>query len=166
MTFKVNLWDVDGCIMPNQFPNGKMNADITKDPPFPWVHGLVCKGDVNIMVSGRGSELKDITLKWWDDNTGVHVLPMYYVGVDWAHQATHDQRMDDYMEKKASKLIGLARSWDSTLRQSNVPAEIDIYEDDAKVLLRLATYAELRHCPATCWIVVNGAAPVKYEVKV
>lgn len=158
--FIVNLWDVDGCIQPNQFPGGKQNADITRDPPFPWVYRKVCEGTVNIMVSGRGSELKDITLKWWNDCTSPHAPQMYYVGVDWKHEATHDQRMQDYIVRKATRLGSLVKDWDSTCESSNIPVKINVYEDDVNVLRNIHSFCTTN---VKRWLVVNGAIPVEFN---
>lgn len=137
-TWRVNLWDVDGCMVRHQFPNGKQNDDITMDKPFPWVKREVMNADINIMVSGRGSGLKDITEKWWDNNCrDVYGIPcghMSYVGVDWNHRDTSDQRLDAYVKRKVAALIDLIERWRDTMVASNMDCDIHVYEDDENVL--------------------------------
>ena len=136
-TFTINFWDVDGCMVRHQFPNGKQNADITKDPMFAWVGSKVLGANVNIMVSGRGSELKDITLRWWHSQWCGNCPIMYYVGVDWKHQETHDHRMDDYVQRKVHVLEKLLVNWFAALSSSNIKHEKHVYEDDENVLKEL-----------------------------
>lgn len=132
--FVVILWDVDGTMLVNQFPNGKKNVDITADKPFAWVMNKAIDADVNIMVSGRGTELKQVTLGWWKSNDPHNLAPMYYVGVDWKHQETHDQRMLDYIDRKRQALKELLVKWGNALSASNIPFEFHVYEDDESVL--------------------------------
>jgi hypothetical protein len=154
----VNFWDVDGTMVVHQFPDGKMNADITKDSPFPWVHDKVRQGDVNVMVSGRGSELKDITLQWWRQQSAA-VPPMYYKGVDWDTKDASEQRMLNYVERKRLVLKELLAKWGNALEASGIRFELRVYEDDKSVLS--GTSSKWDEFTKT-YLVENGNPPQPY----
>lgn len=162
--FIIIFWDVDGAMVVHQFPDGKMKTDITKDPPFPWVVETAAKASMNIMVSGRGSELESITMDWWEANKAARwagYIPMYYRGVDWNYEDKHDQRMLDYIDRKRQALKDLLVKWGNALSASNIPFELRVYEDDESVLRGIMSRWDDHYHP----YLVKDGEPHEYHVK-
>jgi len=118
--------------------------------PTPWFvkNRAGWYGDVNIIVTGRLPEHKDVTMeRVYELFCEVDSLKKKwsFVSVKWDDTfPTRKESYDDYVKRKAETLVKLYHNWGVVLADSNVSYEIRVYEDDKNVLDEMGSNQHLK----------------------
>lgn len=147
--FQVSLLDADGTIFEkhkcwSQLDNNNENA---LTPEFietlrgmsitPWFADNIHKwrGNVNIVVTGRLPEHKEVTMEAIHDAFLGDKENWSFVSSKWDDTIKDNKAAyNDYVERKVDTLAELYCDWRNTLNSSGMEYEIRVYEDDENVL--------------------------------